>query len=62
MEKTRKNRFLSGVLTDENIIKLLELFDEEMLIKGLNHAYKEISHEIKSINYLKKTIESANFG
>lgn len=60
VEKTRKNRFLSGILTDENIIKLLEMFDEEMLIKGLNYAYKEISHEIKSINYLKKTIESAN--
>lgn len=60
VEKTRKNRFLYGVLTDENIIKLLEMFDEKALIKGLNYAYKEISHEIKSINYLKKTIESAN--
>lgn len=60
VEKTRKNRFLYGVLTDENIIKLLEMFDEKALIKGLNYAYKEINHEIKSINYLKKTIESAN--
>lgn len=60
IEKARRNIYLNNILTDENIEKLLEEFDEKSLIKGLNHAYKEVKSEIKSITYVIKTIESAN--
>lgn len=59
IEKAKKNRFIVSLFTNENIEKLINQFDEEMLVKGLNKAYKEIQQEIKSINYLIKTIESS---
>lgn len=60
IEKARKNRFIKNLLTDKNIEKLLSKFEEEELIKGLNACYKEVNKEIKSINYLIKTIETAS--
>lgn len=59
IEKAKKNRFILPLFTNENVEKLINQFEEEVLIKGLNKAYKEIQQEIKSINYLIKTIESS---
>ena len=57
IEKAKRNRYLVKLLNVNNIEKLLQMFDEDLIIKGLNKAYKEINKEIKSINYLVKTIE-----
>lgn len=59
IEKAKKNRFIEFLLTEKNIIKLISKFtNEEQLIKGLNHAYKEIKQEIKHLSYLIKAIET----
>lgn len=58
IEKAKRNRYLVKLLNVNNIEKLLQMFDEELIIKGLNKAYKEINKEIKSLNYLVKTIET----
>ena len=58
IEKAKRNRYLVKLLNVNNIEKLLQMFDEDLIIKGLNKAYKEINKEIKSINYLVKTIET----
>lgn len=57
IEKAEKNRFIKPFLSDENIIKLLEKFSEDKLIKGLKSAYNLVNKEINSLNYLIKIIE-----
>ena len=57
IEKAEKNRFIKPFLSDENIIKLLDKFSEEKLIRGLKNAYKIINKEFVSLNYLIKVIE-----
>lgn len=59
IEKAKKNRFIANLFTDENIEKLLNKFEENTLIKGLNACYKDIQKEVKSLNYLIKAIETA---
>lgn len=58
IEKAKKNRFIEALLTEKNIVELIDIFTEDQLIKGLNHAYKEIKQEIKYLSYLIKTIET----
>ncbi|WP_407536536.1 replication initiation protein [Cetobacterium somerae] len=58
IEKAKQNRFIKSFLTEEDIKKLLDKFNEEQLIKGLNHAYKEVQREISSLSYLIKAIET----
>lgn len=58
IEKAKKNRFIKNLLTIDNIELLLEMFEENDLVKGLIWAYKEISHDIISLNYLVKTIKT----
>lgn len=57
IEKAEKNRFIKPFLSEENIIKLLEKFSEDKLIKGLRSAYSLITKEFTSLNYLIKVIE-----
>lgn len=59
IEKAKRNRFIEKLFTDENIEKLIDKFEEDMLIKGLNACYKDIQKEVKSLNYLIKAIETA---
>ncbi|BBA53231.1 plasmid replication initiation protein (plasmid) [Fusobacterium varium] len=59
IEKAKKNRFIANLFTDENIEKLLNKFEENTLIKGLNACYKDIQKDVKSLNYLIKAIETA---
>lgn len=58
IQKAKKNRFIVNLFTDENIEKLLNKFDENTLIKGLNACYKDIQKDVKSLNYLIKAIET----
>lgn len=58
IEKVKKNRFIKPLLIIDNIEILVEMFQEKDLIKGLNWSYKEIKQEIKSLNYLIKSIKT----
>lgn len=58
IEKGKKNRFIVPLLTIDNIEILVEMFQEKDLIKGLNWSYREIKQEIKSLNYLIKSIKT----
>lgn len=58
IEKVKKNRFIAPLLIVDNIEILVEMFEEKDLIKGLNWSYKEIKQEIKSLNYLIKSIKT----
>lgn len=58
IEKVKKNRFIAPLLTIDNIEILVEMFQEKDLIKGLDWSYKEIKQEIKSLNYLIKSIKT----
>lgn len=58
LEKAKKNRFIAPLLTIDNIEILVQMFQEKDLIKGLNWSYKEIKQEIKSLNYLIKSIKT----
>lgn len=58
IEKVKKNRFIAPLLTIDNIEILVEMFQEKDLIKGLNWSYREIKQEIKSLNYLIKSIKT----
>lgn len=57
-EKVRKNRFLQEWLTDKNIYKLTQMYDEQPLKKGLMYIYKEIKKEVPNFAYLIRVIES----
>lgn len=58
IEKTKNNRFLTKLLTIDNIEKLLRIFEENDLIKGLLWAYKEVRQDVSSLEYLIKTIKT----
>ena len=58
IEKAKNNRFLKKLLTINNIEKLLKIFEENDLIKGLLWAYKEVRQDISSLEYLIKTIRT----
>ncbi|MGL5933216.1 MAG: replication initiation protein [Cetobacterium sp.] len=58
IEKVKQNRFIKPLLIIDNIEILVEMFQEKDLIKGLNWSYKEIKQEIKSLNYLIKSIKT----
>ncbi len=58
IEKTKKNRFIQPLFTVSNIEKLIKKYPEDLLIKGLNFASKEIKYEIKTFSYLEKTIDT----
>ena len=58
IQKVRKNRFLEKLLTIDNIEKLLEIFEENDLIKGLLWSYKEVRQDISTLEYLIKTIKT----
>ena len=57
IEKSKKNRFIAPLMTIDNIEILVQMFEEKDLIKGLNWSCKEIKQEIKSLNYLVKSIK-----
>lgn len=57
-EKVKKNRFIKPLITTKNMAHLVNEYSELELIEGLNFAYKEIKTEIKSLNYLIKTINT----
>ena len=58
IQKVRKNRFFEKLLIIDNIEKLLEIFEENDLIKGLLWAYKEVRQDISTLEYLIKTIKT----
>ncbi|MGL4902224.1 MAG: replication initiation protein, partial [Cetobacterium sp.] len=58
IEKTKKNRFIEKLLTIDNIEILTQMFKENDLVKGLLWAYKEVSQDVSSLNYLIKTIRT----
>lgn len=58
IEKVKKNRFVKPLMTSENIEKLLKEFTDQELTRGLKFASFEIKTEIKSLNYLIKTINT----
>lgn len=45
IQKVKKNRALEKLLTIDNIEKLLEIFEENDLIKGLLWVYKEVRQD-----------------
>lgn len=59
IEKAKKNRFISSFMTTDNIEKLLELYGDQKLIKGLYFASSEINVEVKKLTYI---INSINMG
>lgn len=58
IEKAKKNRFIEKLLTIDNIEILTQMFQENDLVKGLLWAYKEVSQDVSSLNYLIKTIRT----
>lgn len=58
IEKVKKNRFVKPLMTSGNIEKLLKEFSDQELTRGLKFASFEIKTEIKSLNYLIKTINT----
>lgn len=60
LKKAKKNKFISELLIPQKLKVLLKLFSEEEIITGLIFAKNEVKHEIQSLNYLIKTIQTAN--
>ncbi|MGL5592889.1 MAG: hypothetical protein ACRDDH_02995, partial [Cetobacterium sp.] len=58
IEKTKKNKFITTILTDENIHKLINKYKETDLIKGLDYAYKTVKQVIPNLTYFFKIIET----
>lgn len=58
IEKTKKNKFITSILTDENIHKLINKYKETDLIKGLDYAYKTVKQVVPNLTYLFKIIET----
>ena len=58
IEKAKKNRFLTEILTDKNIYKLTEMYEEFQLKKGLIYIYKAVKKDIPSFSYLIKILET----
>lgn len=57
-EKAKKNRFLTEILTDRNIYKLTEMYEENQLKKGLLYIYKQTKREVPNFTYLIKILET----
>lgn len=57
-EKAKKNRFLTEILTDKNIYKLTEMYEEDQLKKGLLYIYKQVKKEVPNFTYLIKVLET----
>lgn len=65
--KTFNNKFIKssrildtkeGEINTLSVMILLENFDEETLIKGLNHAYENIDRKFYTLSYLIKLIKN----
>ncbi|MGL5151729.1 MAG: replication initiation protein [Clostridium sp.] len=56
-KKAKLNRFLTEILTDKNIYKLTEMYDEEQLKKGMVYLYKNTKKNISNFAYLIKILE-----
>lgn len=57
-EKAKRNRYLTNILTDKNIYKLTEMYEENQLKKGLIYIYKQTKKEVPNFTYLIKTLET----
>ena len=60
IQKTRSNKHISTILTNENISILLSHFEEKDLVKGLNYAQKNIKAEFKKLTYLINSIKKGS--
>lgn len=56
-DKVLINRFIKEVLTEENKHKLIAIFEEKDLIKGLKYAKKNIGKAFKNLSYLETSIK-----
>lgn len=57
-EKAKRNRYLTNILTDKNIYKLTEMYEENQLKKGLIYIYKQTKKEVPNFTYLIKALET----
>lgn len=57
-EKAKRNRYLTSILTDKNIYKLTEMYEENQLKKGLIYIYKQTKKEVPNFTYLIKALET----
>lgn len=57
-EKAKKNRFLTEILTEKNIYKLTQMYEEDQLKKGLVYLYKQVKKEVPNFAYLIKILET----
>ncbi|WP_407536319.1 RepB family plasmid replication initiator protein (plasmid) [Cetobacterium somerae] len=57
-EKARRNRYLTEILTDKNMYKLTEMYEEDQLKKGLLYIYKQTKKEVPNFTYLIKALET----
>ncbi|MGL4954705.1 MAG: replication initiation protein [Cetobacterium sp.] len=57
-EKAKKNRFLTEILTEKNIYKLTQMYEEDQLKKGLLYIYKQVKKDIPNFSYLIKILET----
>lgn len=57
-EKAKKNRFLVQILTEKNIYKLTQMYEENQLKKGLLYLYKQVKKDIPNFSYLIKILET----
>jgi hypothetical protein len=53
------NSFIKEVLTQENKMKLVDLYEEQDLIRGLKAAKKQITISFQKLSYLQNAIEKA---
>lgn len=58
VEKAKKNRFLTEILTEKNIYKLTQMYEEDQLKKGLVYLYKQVKKEVPNFSYLIKILET----
>ena len=57
-EKAKKNRFLTEILTEKNIYKLTQMYEEDQLKKGLLYIYKQVKKDVPNFSYLIKILET----
>ncbi|MGL5356274.1 MAG: hypothetical protein ACRDAQ_06970, partial [Cetobacterium sp.] len=58
LEKVKRNRFLTKLLTDNNFYKLTQMYREDELKKGLLYLYNAVKKDVPNFSYLIKVIES----
>ncbi|MGL5051342.1 MAG: replication initiation protein [Fusobacteriaceae bacterium] len=58
LEKVKRNRFLTEILTDNNFYKLTQMYKEDELKKGLLYLYNSVKKDVPNFSYLIKVIES----